>query len=618
MTLDEFLVSVGYDFDKPSTVEFKKAIDNTGSLVKEVGRIFEGMYHAIGAQVASMYEEWDRLNYAAKRAGSTGEELRIEIYKLQQSGLSANKSPTQALGKAMRLNPAITSFLSALGVKDMSSPGAMASEFVRVLKTRSDVEKQAYASVIGVDWDTINQLAINYDVGRKAEAQFRVAASAMRVNVQHAMDNATDMMRAWRRLKLSFSLVAQKVTQSGNEEMTSLFVYLKNWIHDNREYIVRLVSGLIREVKAFVSLLGDAVVWAARQADEKLGVAEASDELAKSEDRLSSVAFGLVAGVLMSPFGKLKALVTGLTAYVGHRIWKQEDTSDKFVLRQVNKLRAAFGMEPLEVAPSGTGGAGEGEGGSSGSVQPFGGGSADTGGNGSSSLPSPDDKRGIVREGDPLDRSSFNKELEDQSVKALLFAMTEAEVGNQGAEAQQSFMETIFNRAHARGRTLRSTMLDRGYFPSITHRNAAKYLSNRSLGQKYEGMYGKVVGGSNISDYATGNASGSVGFGRGGQHTRTYRGEKFGVEEADRMWAARARAAAAERRKSSMSAPPPSYGATSGERKEDSEGLKIIVHHDSKVYVDGDDHPDQTAKKVGEVLDAQDADTMKSAKNGAE
>ncbi len=134
-------------------------------------------------------------------------------------------------------------------------------------------------------------------------------------------------------------------------------------------------------------------------------------------------------------------------------------------------------------------------------------------------------------------RSAFDAELADPAVRNKLFAMTEAEVGGQGGLAQQAFMESTMNRASARGMSLDQVLSDRAYFPRSTFDAAGRWMGG-GLDDKYGGMLGQVRGGSNISGWATGNASGGVGF-AGGPQTAMFGGEKFGIEAADMGWAKR-------------------------------------------------------------------------------
>ena len=107
----------------------------------------------------------------------------------------------------------------------------------------------------------------------------------------------------------------------------------------------------------------------------------------------------------------------------------------------------------------------------------------------------------------------FGKELKDPRVRDRIMAYTHAETGDNGPEAQQAFMESIFNRASARNQTLAKT-LSGGYFPPATHNKAARGVGEETR-NSYAPILEDVVGGSNLSVLATGNASGGVGFGGG-------------------------------------------------------------------------------------------------------
>ena len=91
-------------------------------------------------------------------------------------------------------------------------------------------------------------------------------------------------------------------------------------------------------------------------------------------------------------------------------------------------------------------------------------------------------------------------------------------------------METLFNRAHARGTTLLQTMNDKGYYPAVSIKG--KSFDDTDAGLMQEAL-GRVVSGSNISGGATGNASGKVMFAGGPQTYSPGTGERFGIEGPD-------------------------------------------------------------------------------------
>lgn len=137
-------------------------------------------------------------------------------------------------------------------------------------------------------------------------------------------------------------------------------------------------------------------------------------------------------------------------------------------------------------------------------------------------------------------RMPYQQELQDPAVAARLLAITHAEVGGQGPDAQRAFMESVLNRAAARGQTLAKT-LSGSYFPEVTYQRAAAVSGNAKKLAAYEPALRDVMAGSNVSNFATGNASGSVGF-AGGPRVSSYNGENFGIEGSDAKWSERMRA----------------------------------------------------------------------------
>jgi hypothetical protein len=126
-------------------------------------------------------------------------------------------------------------------------------------------------------------------------------------------------------------------------------------------------------------------------------------------------------------------------------------------------------------------------------------------------------------------RARFANELKDPNIRTQLFNLTHREVGGQGPQAQQAFIETLFNRAITRNKTLSETINDKNYYPASSYKPVTLYPDQQS---HYGSLLDRVAQGSNVSNYATGNASGSTGFG-GGPKTASYSGENFGIEKPD-------------------------------------------------------------------------------------
>jgi len=133
-------------------------------------------------------------------------------------------------------------------------------------------------------------------------------------------------------------------------------------------------------------------------------------------------------------------------------------------------------------------------------------------------------------------RQGYAQELNNPRVAGQLYALTHREVGSQGRDAQQAFMETVFNRAASRGMSLAQVMADPNYYPRQSLGRAA---FTQDQVHNYRQVALDTIQGSNISNYATGNASGTVGF-AGGPQTYRAGGERFGIEGPDKNWMGRA------------------------------------------------------------------------------
>lgn len=140
-------------------------------------------------------------------------------------------------------------------------------------------------------------------------------------------------------------------------------------------------------------------------------------------------------------------------------------------------------------------------------------------------------RKAYAEGGAVIDRSMFADEIRDPALRQRLAALAYRETGGQGPQAQQAFLETVFNRAAARGKTIAQTISGQdGYYPATSLRPVdPKQLT------PYSALIDTVAGGSNLSNGATGNASGNVGF-NGGQVTYTANGERFGREGPDLKW----------------------------------------------------------------------------------
>jgi hypothetical protein len=147
-----------------------------------------------------------------------------------------------------------------------------------------------------------------------------------------------------------------------------------------------------------------------------------------------------------------------------------------------------------------------------------------------------------------LRSAKYGKDLGDAAKREHFMALVNAETGGQGPVAQQGFIETVLNRGMARGETLDQLMANKLYFPTRTQKLAVAGLQPEQRAVT-EPLLGTALAGSNMTNFATGNASydpkhkfGKEGFfGYGGTGGTTFIGGKpaeyFGQEKTDESWA---------------------------------------------------------------------------------
>lgn len=124
-----------------------------------------------------------------------------------------------------------------------------------------------------------------------------------------------------------------------------------------------------------------------------------------------------------------------------------------------------------------------------------------------------------------INRSQFDRELSDPNVMAAFAGRMKTEVGGQGPDAQLAWAETVMNRAASRGITLIQALTGR-YYPTHSPGRSDNPAFIKAITKAWQE-------GTDTTKGSTGNASGSVGFGRTGREIIRINGEKFGMEEVD-------------------------------------------------------------------------------------
>ncbi|MFG1302181.1 hypothetical protein V5F49_20550 [Xanthobacter sp. V3C-3] len=623
-TIEEFLVSIGYSVRENEVASWETTLKKVDGWVAKLGVALDQFERKAKALFASATDDLERLNFAAQRAGTSVDELRALTYAMQQVGLGGRRAEDVIGSFAERLRrfPAMASLLSGLGVQATRNGQArdqtvVFRETIQALNKLSYPLAARFAEALGISEDDYNVLRKNVDnIDRLAQEQKDIFAR-FGIDANQAGQNSALLGIAWREALMTLDAMLAKIAVSIGPSITPLLGEIGAWLQRHQDGIVSACEAVVAAGAKLVEWLGalarilfgsddgllDFIEWAA-----------GSNGIIRAVEAFVALS---VAGAVAGVVGPLGVVIAGIVALVA--------------MLTPSKAQAGE-AKPSGQAPGGGAGGSHGASGSWGSSSRgasgswfgglFGGGrsraagGAGAGGSGGGSggsggsrgsgkwegaVPAPSSENSSALAGA---RERFKKELEDPEVAARFAAYVEAEVGGQGAKAQQAFVESIFNRAAARGKSLRET-LDGPYFPNGTHQKARRYQNDKRVLGKYQDLFRAAIEGSNISGYATGNASEDVMF-AGGPQTAAYGGERFGIEGPDSAWARRMM----ELDKKDRAAPPAWDGSANFNVDPNQffdapplggsdQRASLSADQETEIVVHGDPDPVRTASEVG-------------------
>ena len=167
MTLQEYLVKLGWDIDEPSMKRFVGALATTGSKTAELGSIALETAGAIELMVDKVARKYETLYYMSQRTGQSIRYIQSTQFAFKQIGLSAEEANQQieSIGATLRTQPWLKAIFGGA-----STPQDVAS---RLGKSGMPYFLQArFAEMIGMDEKTLFHLQRFGAVERQAQQDF--------------------------------------------------------------------------------------------------------------------------------------------------------------------------------------------------------------------------------------------------------------------------------------------------------------------------------------------------------------------------------------------------------------------------------------------------------------
>lgn len=247
--LKEYLIALGFQIDDRGERKVTNTLDTwdkkSGVLTKRLGLVAL----AAGAMVTQFASSMEKLYYASKRTDSAVGSIQALEYGASRIGLGTGviRQSLEAMARNLRANPGLTGLLNSLGVPVEGRDKAdVLTDLVAQLRKMPFYVAQQYASLFGLDPDTLFTLQEGLSELRRAGEERKRIAAEMGVDSEEAARNAVAYNNEWRELVMRATMFRDVVAGAVLPKMLELSAVTKLLLQD--------WSALVRESPAAGSL----------------------------------------------------------------------------------------------------------------------------------------------------------------------------------------------------------------------------------------------------------------------------------------------------------------------------------------------------------------------------
>jgi Transglycosylase SLT domain len=234
--LREYLVSLGFKVNQTDQRKFGAGLQDLDKKAMFLGKSVLGVATAAQAMVGVFAVQMEKLYYASRRIGSSVGNLQALEFGGKNIGIGADqmRGAIEGMARALRSNPGLQGLLNSLGVqvtgRDMSD---VMLDFVGQLKKMPPFLAQRYASMFGIDADTLFMLTDGLEKLKEAREVRKQMAAEMGVDSDKAAEAAKEYANQWRDILERVGLVKDAFAIAllpAMKEMAGVTVeVLKDW-----------------------------------------------------------------------------------------------------------------------------------------------------------------------------------------------------------------------------------------------------------------------------------------------------------------------------------------------------------------------------------------------------
>jgi hypothetical protein len=224
LTLQEYLVKLGWSVDEPSLKKFLGAVSATGARTAELGSVAIETAAAIELMVTRVARKYETLYYVSQRTNQSVKYIQGTQFAFKQIGLSAEEAnqSIESIAATIRTQPWLKSIFGGASTPQDIAKKLGNSGLPYFLQTK-------FAEMIGMDEKTLFHLQRFGEVEAAAQANFASRQKAAGIDPDTLAKQTADFGREVNRLESSLEILGDRMAvnflgpvQQGTHHLTEM------------------------------------------------------------------------------------------------------------------------------------------------------------------------------------------------------------------------------------------------------------------------------------------------------------------------------------------------------------------------------------------------------------
>lgn len=308
--LREFLVSLGFKIDEVGMKKFTTSVESVSKTVLKLGAEVAAAATGVVAGVKIISSQMENLYYASQRTGATVGNIMALRYAAGQIGLTADQAQgaLENFARTLRLNPGSSGLLDSLGVKG-GDPSERLTSFVEKMKGMQPYVASAYASLFGIDPDTLLMLENGLPKLEDEKKKYAAKLGAFGIDPDQAAEAGKDFNNSIRAVTDTFNDLWIVIESKLAPVLTPLVAQFEKFAENHAGEVAQGIADAVQSLANWIQ----SVNW------EKVG--DDITDVYRALGGLKGILIGLAAIQLMplvtgilnlvSAVGKLGAVAAG-------------------------------------------------------------------------------------------------------------------------------------------------------------------------------------------------------------------------------------------------------------------------------------------------------------------